>query len=148
MAEGDKRFWSSLPGILTGVAAIVTALTGLYVAVRGSGDSTAEVASVPPPAPATAPSSRREAIVAAPPKVEPAPAISRDPFTLAAVIDDPDGYTNVRSAGSASAQIIARVNDGERFHTYRQDGNWWQVKTADGKVGYMHISRIRIVSGG
>ena len=29
----QKGFWSSLPGILTGVAAVITALTGLYVAV-------------------------------------------------------------------------------------------------------------------
>ena len=28
-----KSFWTSLPGILTGVAAIITAITGLYVAV-------------------------------------------------------------------------------------------------------------------
>ena len=30
-----KEFWSSLPGMLTGIAAIVTAGTGVYLAVRG-----------------------------------------------------------------------------------------------------------------
>ena len=38
-----QGFWSSLPGILTGVAAVITALTGLYVAVFNfTGDTPAE----------------------------------------------------------------------------------------------------------
>lgn len=66
-------------------------------------------------------------------------------FTNRAVIDDPDGYTNMRSQKSAKSQIVARVVQGEQFFTYMQDGNWWQVRTAQGKVGYMHISRIRLL---
>lgn len=33
--EHKPNFWATLPGILTGLAALVTAATGLYVAVRG-----------------------------------------------------------------------------------------------------------------
>lgn len=66
-------------------------------------------------------------------------------FTNLAVIDDPDGYTNMRSQKSAKSQIVARVIQDEQFFTYMQDGNWWQVRTAQGKVGYMHISRIRLL---
>lgn len=69
-----------------------------------------------------------------------------DIFRLSAVIDDPDGFTLVRSQRSASSQVVARVNQGEPFYTYTQDGNWWQVMTRDGKVGYMHVSRIKIVA--
>jgi hypothetical protein len=32
MSDKQKSFWTSLPGILTGVAAIITAITGLYLA--------------------------------------------------------------------------------------------------------------------
>jgi hypothetical protein len=74
------------------------------------------------------------------PNPEPQPS-----FTLRAVIDDPDGYTNVRSMKSASSDIVTKVHDGEEFYTYVQDGNWWQIRTKDGKVGYMHVSRIRIL---
>ena len=36
MSDVQKGFWSSIPGILTGLAAVITALTGLYVAVDSS----------------------------------------------------------------------------------------------------------------
>ena len=33
MADGKQSFWTSLPGILTGVAALITALTGLVTVI-------------------------------------------------------------------------------------------------------------------
>lgn len=33
----EKNFWTTLPGIITGLAAIVTAITGLIVALNGAG---------------------------------------------------------------------------------------------------------------
>ena len=34
MSEQQKSFWSSIPGILTGIAAVVTAATGLIIALN------------------------------------------------------------------------------------------------------------------
>jgi hypothetical protein len=65
-------------------------------------------------------------------------------LTHQAVIDDPDGYTNVRAGRSASSPIIAVVRAGEVFSTSPQAGNWWQVKTASGHVGFMFASKIRL----
>lgn len=36
MAEQTHGFWSTLPGILTGIAAIITAATGLYIAINNN----------------------------------------------------------------------------------------------------------------
>jgi len=69
----------------------------------------------------------------------------RNLFNLRATIDDPDGYANVRSQGSVSGAIIDRIAEGEEFHTHVQKGSWWQLKTPRGKVGYMHVSRIRLL---
>jgi len=69
----------------------------------------------------------------------------RNMFELLATIDDSDGYTNIRSQKSSSSQIIGKIYEGETFYTFYQSGNWWQIKTDDGKVGYMHISRIRLI---
>ena len=37
--NGKKPFFTTLPGILTGIAAVITAVTGLYVALRGPSET-------------------------------------------------------------------------------------------------------------
>jgi len=69
-------------------------------------------------------------------------------FTLAAVIDDPDGFTNIRAGGSTKAAIVGKVLDGEKFLTYQQSGQWWRVRKADGTTGYMFRKYIRLIEGG
>lgn len=69
-------------------------------------------------------------------------------YRLAAIIDDPDGYTNVRANPGKDAAIVARVDAGEAFTTYEQSGAFWAVRTADGVTGYMARSRIRLLRDG
>ena len=141
MAEEQKGFWTSMPGILTGLATVLTAITGLYMAMSGDARNGQDDQVLPAPA------------VSKPEKAKSEPELPRnmsqrpqDIFRLAAVIDDLDGFTNLRSQKSASSAVVARVNRGEQFFTYPQEGSWWQVMTADGKVGYMHVSRIKVVA--
>ncbi|ABL64129.1 SH3 domain-containing protein [Chlorobium phaeobacteroides] len=141
MAEENKNFWGTIPGILTGIGTVLTAATGFYMAISG-GSPTAKhkpEASAPP---ATA--VMQATVQTTPAKEEVTPHL-QDIFILKAVIDDPDGFTNVRSMKSSSSSIVAKVTRNEQFHTYLQDGSWWQVKTADGKIGYMHTGHIRIL---
>lgn len=81
----------------------------------------------------------------------PAPEVHDDRsgrYRLAAIIDDPDGYTNVRANPGTDSEIIARINTGEAFATYEQPGTFWAVRTADGVTGYMARSRIRLLRDG
>ena len=115
MADENKNFWMSLPGILTGIAAVLTALTGLFLALSGNGPpETRNPPSVTLPKEATA-SGQMQAATKSPDSL----------FVLTARIDDPDGFTYVRSKASASGAIVAKVVDGEQFSTYIQSGNWW-----------------------
>lgn len=153
MSEENK---SNVAGILSGIAAIITAVGGIYIAVQqnnrlpvtsnlpatespsGSSQSSASDSSAIPtvartisPTPATTPS--------------PTPSeISPRPNEVQAVIDDSDGYTNVRSGQSIQHSIIARVVEGEIFYTTPQKSDWWPVRTKNNKFGYMHRSRIRL----
>lgn len=72
-------------------------------------------------------------------------ALAQVASTTRGVIDDPDGFTNVRTAPRENAAIVARVKPGEVFE-YDDTGKetWWKVKLASGKTGWMHHSRIRI----
>lgn len=72
----------------------------------------------------------------------------REAFTLAAMIDDPDGFTNIRSGQSAQSAIVGKVLEGEKFLTYKQPGRWWRVRKADGTTGFMFRKYIRLIEGG
>jgi len=61
------------------------------------------------------------------------------------VINDPDGFTNVRTQPSEQAAIAARVKVGEIFkYKAAEKEGWWKVTLASGKTGWMHSSRIRM----
>jgi len=135
MSDDAKSFWTSLPGVLTGLAAVVTSVTGLFLAVNGGLSKPAHedvaVAAIAPAPVATEPAADADA--------------EADIYTLSAVIEDADGFTNVRAARGPKSDVVAVVKRDEQFHTYQQDTKWWQVKTRDGVVGYIHQSRIRLL---
>ena len=69
----------------------------------------------------------------------------------AAVINDPDGYTNVRATPDSQAEIVAKIVDGEQFYFDEiSNSKWVKVyKTADSEaqcIGYMHNSRVKLVN--
>lgn len=148
MSDEQKGFWHSLPGVLTGVAAVLTAATGLYLAVSGKGTAVPSdpVKPMPSHGAASAAPGPQPAASATPRASAKTVAMADDRFVMPARINDPDGFTNVRDARSATGRVVARVLNGETFSTYPQDGPWWEVRTVDGQVGFMHASRIQAVA--
>jgi hypothetical protein len=64
-----------------------------------------------------------------------------------AVINDPDGFTNVRRGPGAEYPVIIKIYEGQQFLVVSQNGEWWKVIYGS-HSGYMHRSRIAIISGG
>jgi Tetratricopeptide repeat/Bacterial SH3 domain len=61
-----------------------------------------------------------------------------------AVIDDPDGYVNVRKEKTADSAIVAKVKKNEPFEFQcGQNATWCKVKLASGVTGWMDYSRIK-----
>lgn len=61
------------------------------------------------------------------------------------VIDDPDGYVNLRKDKRADAPIVAKVKANEPFSFERKDNDTWcRVKLKSGPAGWMHYSRIKL----
>src|SRR5437667_7559935 len=61
-----------------------------------------------------------------------------------AVIDDPDGYVNLRREKSADSPIVAKVKRDEPFEfKCTQNATWCKVKLASGLTGWMHYGRIK-----
>ncbi len=65
-----------------------------------------------------------------------------------AVIDDPDGFVNVREEPVKGSRVVGKIAEGEVFYYGVTDNDWWEVaKTPDGeKIGYVHQSRIRPIA--
>ncbi|WP_147263489.1 SH3 domain-containing protein [Roseimicrobium gellanilyticum] len=66
-------------------------------------------------------------------------------LTHLAVIDDADGYTNVRQGKSTKTPILGRIDEDVRFLVEPSSESWWLVRMPDGTSGYMHSSCIRVL---
>ena len=64
-----------------------------------------------------------------------------------AIINDKDGYTNLRKSASGKSAVVAKILDHEIFNIqmYKRKGNWIPVEYKKTK-GYMHLSRITPLS--
>jgi hypothetical protein len=130
---------SFLPWALLGLAVIAVALLAWKLLEPSSAPSTTTPATETAATPVADASSNA---------TSPATTAPAEAFTLAAVIDDPDGFTNIRAGQSSSSAIVGKVLEGEKFLTYKQPGQWWRVRKADGTTGFMFRKYIRIVEGG
>lgn len=59
------------------------------------------------------------------------------------IIQDADGYTNLRKDKNSSSPILHKINSGEHIEVENQNGDWWLVISKEGKKGYVHKSRIK-----
>ncbi len=68
------------------------------------------------------------------------------PALGAGVIQDPDGWSNIRSGPSSNSSVVTKwkVRDGA-FVVISRSGEWYKVKTRSGSSGYLHQSRIEWV---
>lgn len=60
-----------------------------------------------------------------------------------AIIQDSDGYTNLRKYKNTSSEIIQKIKTGEKIEVLDKNGDWWLIKTNAGTNGYVHKSRIK-----
>ena len=59
------------------------------------------------------------------------------------VINDPDGYTNVRSEPSTSSEIVTKIFEGEEFSYEPFNDKWVRVYDDEGDfIGFMAASRV------
>lgn len=60
------------------------------------------------------------------------------------LINDIDGYTNIRKRRSVNSEILGRILDGENFiYWILPSGNWYIVQTETGIRGFVYKNRIK-----
>jgi len=55
-----------------------------------------------------------------------------------------DSYLNLRKKASASSSVVARMKNGTRVFVMDSEGDWYQVKTSTGLIGYAKKDYIRM----
>ena len=58
-------------------------------------------------------------------------------------IFDKDGFSNLRKEKGATSEIVQKIKSGESVDVLDNSGDWFLVKTKEGKEGYVHKSRIK-----
>ncbi|MDH6252772.1 hypothetical protein M2347_002499 [Chryseobacterium sp. H1D6B] len=58
-------------------------------------------------------------------------------------IQDPDGYTNLRKDKNRSSEVLQKIKSGESIDVLNKSGEWFLIRTKEGKEGYVHKSRIK-----
>jgi hypothetical protein len=59
------------------------------------------------------------------------------------IIQDADGYVNIREKRSTGSKILGTIKDEEIFYYWELTGNWYVVQTAQGLRGFVYKNRIR-----
>jgi hypothetical protein len=62
-----------------------------------------------------------------------------------AMINDPDGYVNVRSDKSTDSEILFKIKETEFFLCEPTADNWWKIDDFYTKTGFVHKSRIQLI---
>ena len=62
-----------------------------------------------------------------------------------AVIQDPDGFVNIRAKPDTDSEVVLKIQEDEFVVCEPAESDWWRVKDFFGNEGYMQKSRIRLV---
>jgi len=62
-----------------------------------------------------------------------------------AMINDPDGFVNVRADKSADSEILFKIKETEFFLSEPTADNWWKIDNFHTKTGFVHKSRIQLI---
>ena len=60
------------------------------------------------------------------------------------IINDQDGYTNLRKERSSDSEVIQKINTGDSVEILDNSGDWWLVQTKEGKKGYLYKTKIKL----
>lgn len=63
-----------------------------------------------------------------------------------ALVEDKDGYTNIRTKGAISAPVGGRISSGSLVYIQEEGKDWSNVDYKENASGYIHNSRLRKIA--
>jgi hypothetical protein len=62
-----------------------------------------------------------------------------------AMINDPDGFVNVRADKNADSEFLFKIKEKDFFLCEPTTENWWKIDNFYTKTGFVHKSRIQLI---
>lgn len=59
------------------------------------------------------------------------------------IIQDLDGYTNLRKGKNTSSEILQKIKTGEEINVLDKSNDWWYIQTKSGNKGYVYKTKIK-----
>jgi len=128
--------WKHLGAILTGVAALLTASIPLFSFLKETQNkhATSVQKLTEEVAPKSFNTDKNIFLINQ----------NKDSKRQFAFIDDPDGWVNLRTKPTISAQVLTKIENGYRVEILERSGNWYKVKTYIDDIGYIYSDRLQL----
>lgn len=62
------------------------------------------------------------------------------------IVDDKDGWVNLRLEPSNESTVIAKILNGTNLEVLDKKGNWFKVSTESGRIGFVFNDRLILVN--
>jgi len=62
------------------------------------------------------------------------------------IVDDKDGWVNLRLEPSTESTVIAKILNGTNLEVLDKKGNWFKVSTESGRIGFVFNDRLILVN--
>lgn len=69
--------------------------------------------------------------------------IRQNPSLPNYLIQDTDGYTNLRKEKNTLSKILEKIKTGDEVSVIDASGDWWYISTKEGNMGYVHRTKLR-----
>ena len=106
--------WKHIGGLLTGIAALITAAIPIFSYINETSKANVD-------------------------KIN--QLTSHKQFAL---VNDPDGWVNLRVDPNASSSIIRKIENGYRVEILDRQGNWLKIKTSLDEIGFIYYDRLKL----
>ena len=60
------------------------------------------------------------------------------------IVDDKDGWVNLRESPNISAPVVVKVLNGTNLEIIGKNDNWYKVYTESGRIGFVYKDRLLI----
>lgn len=62
-----------------------------------------------------------------------------------AIVDDPDGWVNVRKTSSVTSDIIFKIDNQQIVSIISKENNWYKIKTTNNQIGFIYYDRLELI---